>query len=174
MPDAPVLIRAAVPEDVEQLAAVHVASWRVAYRGIIPDRILDNLSLARRQANWLRALEEPGEQGNLVCLAGGRVIGFASFGPTRDEDDDAAVTAELMALYVHPEHWRQGAGTRLWHEVQRRVVGRYREITLWVLCENERARRFYERIGFVAEPERVKALPRFDAEMYEVRYRRAL
>jgi ribosomal protein S18 acetylase RimI-like enzyme len=167
------IIRDAGLDDVEQLVAVHVASWRVAYRGIMPDHILDNLSLAKRQASWRRALEKPWEQANLCCLAGGQIIGFASFGPTRDEDDDAAVTAELMALYVHPAHWRQGAGTRLWQEVERRVAGRFREITLWVLRENERARRFYERMGFAAEPERVKALPRFDG-LEEVRYRRPL
>lgn len=168
------VIREAVLADVEPIAVVHVATWRAAYRGIVPDHILDNLSLTRRQANWRRTLEQPGGQENLVCLAGEQLLGFASFGPTRDEDNDAAVTAELMALYVHPEHWRQGCGTRLWQEVQRRVAGRYQEITLWVLCDNARARQFYERIGFVEEPDRIKSLPRFDAEVYEVRYRRSL
>lgn len=84
------------------------------------------------------------------------------------------MTAELMALYVHPEHWRRGVGTRLWQDVEQCVAGRYRDMTLWVLRDNDRARRFYARIGFVAEPGRIKSLPWADVEVYELRYRRPL
>jgi ribosomal protein S18 acetylase RimI-like enzyme len=167
-------IREAMLEDAEELADVHIATWRSAYRGIIPGHVLDNLSLKRRAARWREVLSETVDRGNLVALAEGRIVGFASFGPARDEDEDPSLTAELMALYVHPEHWRRGVGTRLWQEVQSRLEERYREITLWVLCDNDRARRFYERIGFVAEADRVKPLPRMGADVLEVRYRRSL
>ncbi|GGW93770.1 hypothetical protein GCM10010383_24140 [Streptomyces lomondensis] len=57
--------------------------------------------------------------------------------------------AELYALYVHPEQVGRGAGRALLAEsVARCSAAGHGRVLLWVLKENDRARRFYERTGF--------------------------
>jgi len=43
------MIRPATPEDARAIAEVHVASWRYAYRGLLPDDVLDRLSVEERE-----------------------------------------------------------------------------------------------------------------------------
>jgi ribosomal protein S18 acetylase RimI-like enzyme len=104
----------------------------------------------------------------------GCVLGFASFGPSRDDDADVLVTAELMALYVHPKVWNRGIGQSLWQQVENIITCNFTEVTLWVLRDNIRARSFYEAMGLVAETGKEKLLPRYDCELYEIRYQKLL
>lgn len=150
-------IRIARPDDASGIAAVHVSTWRAAYRGLVDDAHLDSLRDEAFAVRWEKILS-----GNLpdrrhwIAAAGGPegpdklVIGFASAGPARDEDLDA--TGELYALYVSPKRWRKGAGAALLEA----ALGFLREqgslrASLWVLAENDRARRFYERMGFTVD-----------------------
>ena len=41
-------------DDIELVAALHVASWRTAYRGIFTDVYLDTVAEAERRAHWTR------------------------------------------------------------------------------------------------------------------------
>jgi hypothetical protein len=49
-------IRAASPTDARGIAAVHVASWRTTYRGIVPADYLAGLSADAREHSWRRQL----------------------------------------------------------------------------------------------------------------------
>ena len=56
---------------------------------------------------------------------------------------------EIISFYTHPDHKRKGYGTKLMEEVLRRLSGQgYLQVFLFVLRENENARRFYEKMGF--------------------------
>lgn len=57
------------------------------------------------------------------------------------------VPGELHALYVMPGHWGTGAADAL----HRRVVPLLGDATLTVIRDNARARRFYERNGWILE-----------------------
>jgi GNAT superfamily N-acetyltransferase len=78
----------------------------------------------------------------------GRVVGFATFGPSRD-DDAPEGTGEVPAIYVDPAEVGTGVGRQLLEETAAalREAG-FTRATLWVLEENESARRFYERVGW--------------------------
>ena len=89
------------------------------------------------------------------------IIGYASFGPERDVDgaplperpdrdgSPRPRCAELYALYVTPAWWSTGTGRDLMCQVLEETrAGGYPRIVLWVLEQNARARRFYERSGF--------------------------
>jgi hypothetical protein len=52
-------IRSAVPQDATRIAEVHVASWRVAYRGLMPDNLLQQLDAESRANVWRELLENP-------------------------------------------------------------------------------------------------------------------
>lgn len=83
----------------------------------------------------------------LVELGEGSV-GFASFGPSRDEDA-APDTGELYAIYLAPEAWGKGAGRALLVRAEHELLATgFRAATLWVLEGNDRARRFYEAGGW--------------------------
>jgi ribosomal protein S18 acetylase RimI-like enzyme len=107
----------------------------------------------------------------LVAVGHDSVVGFCELAATRDLDG-APDVGEVMALYVHPDHWRRGAGEALvsaaLSEAKRR---QYRELTLWVLDSNAPARRFYEHVGFALDGER-KVEERPTYSLHEVRYRR--
>lgn len=141
------LIRKATIQDAEAIARIHVFSWQHAYRGLIPDNFLNGLSVPGRTEFWRSNLAaEP--DGTLIVETGFEVVGFAGFGPARDKPA-APACAELYAIYIAPDHWGGGCGNLLWAEVERVLIAAgFSRVTLWVLSENRRGRRFYERHGF--------------------------
>ena len=140
-------IRRARPEDARAVAEVHVGSWRHAYRGLLPDAYLDRLSVEDREAMWREAFGEP-DEGAFVAESDGRIVGFAAFGPSRDEDAGDGI-GEIPAIYVEPSTVGRGVGRELIEAATAalREAG-HRRATLWVLEANERARRFYEKAGW--------------------------
>ena len=46
------MIRPATVDDAAAVAHVHVSSWRSTYRGLMPDAVLDSLSVERRAEFW--------------------------------------------------------------------------------------------------------------------------
>lgn len=142
-------IRAARPEDARPVAQVHVDSWRHAYRGVLPDEYLDRLSVDDREAMWLGAFADPDpKSGALVAEVGGRIVGFASFSPSRDEDVRDR-TGEVPAIYVEPSSLGTGVGRELFRAAAERLRDAgFTRATLWVLEANTSARRFYEKAGW--------------------------
>ena len=86
-----------------------------------------------------------------VAEDGGRIVAFVSVGPSRDDDAEG----ELYAIYALPEAWGTGAGAALMQAglAAMRAAG-YRDAVLYVLDDNPRARRFYEREGWGSTAER--------------------
>ena len=59
---------------------------------------------------------------------------------------------ELYAIYVIPAWWSAGVGRALLGSVLPALEAEgYRRVVLWVLADNARARRFYERAGFAPD-----------------------
>ncbi|HEY7478283.1 MAG TPA: GNAT family N-acetyltransferase [Actinomycetota bacterium] len=147
---ADVTIRRATERDARAIAEVHVASWRWAYRNDLPASLLADLSVDERELAHRRELAaEEGTTCVLVAVdTGDRVMGFASTGPSRD-DDAPPDTGELYAIYLLADVAGSGLGRALLEHATRdlRDAG-YVTASLWVLASNERARRFYERAGW--------------------------
>ena len=115
-----------------------------AYRHVFPANELDAMPVD--SSRWAVRLDDAaaGLDDLRRRRATATVLGFASVGPSRDERG----IGELYALYVDPEHWSTGAGRALMTRAEARLVTEYAEATLWVLEDNPRARRFYERAGW--------------------------
>jgi GNAT superfamily N-acetyltransferase len=170
------VIRPATAGDAAQIGLVHVRSWQAAYRGLIPQDFLDHLDPAARAALWHRHLQQTDwtRAGVLVAEAGEELEGFASYGPSRDEDADRTCVGEISTLYVLAESWGQGLGRRLMAEaVEHLTAAGYTQATLWVLGTNARARRFYAAAGW-SEDGAVLEDASFGFPLAEVRYRRTL
>jgi len=142
----PVLsVRPAEVADAAAIAAVHVATWRSTYRGLLPDDFLTSLAEAGYEERWRRII---GEETSRVYVAadGPEVVGFASGGQERAGEDGYG--GELYAIYVVQEAQSKGHGRRLVKAVVAglRELG-LRDMIVWVLHDNAGARRFYERLG---------------------------
>jgi len=166
----PYLVRPVAAADVDAAARLHVAVWQAAYRGLLPDAFLDAISVERRVTLWRQLVERQASPA-LVAEQDGRIVGFVLGGRSRDDDAQVGVTAEIMAIYVAPECWNSGAGAQLMQAALAVLRNQgFREVTLWVLRGNARARRFYELAGF--EPDGgEKVDTQGDVPFDEVRYR---
>ncbi len=169
-------VRPATLADAAGLARVKVDGWKTAYRGIFPDELLDGFTIEKHTLVFAERLGNPDRltDREWLCERGGEVIGWACWMPSRDHDADSETVAEVAAVYVHPSAWRMGVGALLMEHIHAHItaLGPYRETTLWVLEDNPRARRFYERHGYQTDGSR-KAQPKF-RQVMEVRYRRPL
>jgi GrpB-like predicted nucleotidyltransferase (UPF0157 family)/GNAT superfamily N-acetyltransferase len=149
-----VAVRAAEESDAAAIAAVHVRSWRAAYRGVLPDALLDGLSVSEREESW-RALLGAGGGRWLTLVAadpGGDLRGFCSVATPSADAGAGQRTAEIGSLYVDPACWRQGlAGAMLETALRDLTQDGWREVILWVLPENRAALAFYDRFGFTVE-----------------------
>ena len=143
---APGLVRAALPADAGAIAAVHVATWRDAYAGLLPDEVLAGLDAGERAERWSRNIAAPAEgRFVLVFEQDGRVRGFVSGGPSRDQSPGG----EVYAIYVDPACQGRGAGSRLLTAAARHLArAHFTDASLWVMAGNHPARRFYESQGW--------------------------
>ena len=165
-------IRRARLEDVFVLAKVHVDAWRAAYRGLVPDSFLNGFTCAKRETTFREMLTS---DSGATCVAEerGAIRGFFIVGACRDSDVDANLVGEIWGIYIAPLHWRKGIGRRLAVKAQEALeFEAYREATLWVLEQNEPARRFYEALGY--RPDGARKQLNFGKPLTAVRYRKAL
>ncbi len=137
-----ILVRKAGAADAGAIASLHVEAWQLAYRGIVPDSLLDSLSVETFERSWRERLEI--DAAILVAEYAGRVVGFSVFGASRDSDAVPGWTGEVHGLYVAPSHWARGAGRVLWaHSLERLRADGFSEVVVWTFEANERSRRFY-------------------------------
>lgn len=144
--------RLATPADGRGIARVQVAGWQKFYRGILPDARLDGMNEEARTERWTRLLATEAERDveTVVLVADAAVLGFCCHGPCRDAK--VAAPREIYAIYVDPPLVRRGHGTALWQAVRERLAMReFNDVVLWVLADNGRALRFYERVGFTRD-----------------------
>lgn len=152
-------IRREEPEDAEAIAGVHIRSWQAGYAGIMPDEVLGRLNVrawAQRRRDFGTADPEH-PFATLVAEEDGVITGLATFGPYRNNQDRGDLDpryGEIIAIYVDPDRWGTGTGRTLLTAAREGLAGRgWTEYRLWVLAENARARRFYERAGLSPDGE---------------------
>lgn len=171
-----IVTRAAEAGDVIPLAEVYVASWQAAYRGIVPDGVLDALTVRTQAARWQKMLAgmSKGLQRAWVVEEDGRLRGFVVTGPLRGDTTATAPVGEVWAMYLDPAAWRRGLGRRLLAHAESDLRGRgFGEVLLWVLTKNDRGRRFYEGVGYAPTGE-TRASRLGDAWCEEIRYQKRL
>lgn len=144
-------IRPATLADARGIAEAHVGAWQAAYRGIVADGFLDQLEVPERERRWADVVRDP-TCTLLVAREGGQVLGFVSFGRSREEHSGAD-DGEIWTLYVAPSSWRRGVGRALMQEALATLRGQgFSAVWVWVLVENGPAVDFYVSCGFVLQP----------------------
>ncbi|MBQ7715744.1 MAG: GNAT family N-acetyltransferase [Clostridia bacterium] len=131
-------------DEIKGKAYVHWRSWHEAYLGLVSREYLDRLTLEKCEETAFRWRDNL-----LVAKDADRVIGFVGYG---DRGKEALETGEIFALYVLSEYYGKGIGRRLM-EAGMKQLKDYSRICLWVLKENKRAIRFYQKCGFCPDGE---------------------
>jgi len=138
-----VTIRPGRSEDAYGIAAVHSASWRATYRGIVPQATLDGMEPEKTVERWQSAMAGPAQM--LVAEEHDKIIGFMVYGEAREPSFGYA--GELYAAYFLPEAMGKGLGTELIKiVVQDLAVRNLNDMIVWVMEANERGCRFYEKL----------------------------
>ncbi|MEL6892401.1 MAG: GNAT family N-acetyltransferase [Actinomycetota bacterium] len=153
--------RHAGPDDAATIADLHTDAWRVAYRGVIDDEVLDDPALRQaRHDGWNRRLRDgPPPDGDtenelFAGLIDGRVVGFGHAGREADPVTGAdgaprfPAGGEIYGFYLHPDAWGSGVADALMDACMTHLRRRFVHGVLWVLRDNPRARGFYERHGW--------------------------
>ena len=95
---------------------------------------------------WVPYLEQAGRE-SLLLLKGEKIVGTASCCASRTPE--LAGWGEIVSLYLLPEYWGNGWGKALLSAAVKQLESMgYRDLFLWVLEGNQRARAFYECMGF--------------------------
>jgi GNAT superfamily N-acetyltransferase len=128
-------VRAASPTDLEAIVAINRAAATEAYAPIFAGLPYPE---ERVRARYQRLLSDDSTH-LFIAEETGKPVGYAAARPGR-----------LEALYVVPQWWGTGLADAL-YERAAKVAGS--TATLWVLRDNERGRRFWERRGWRATGE---------------------
>lgn len=139
-------LRIANKNDAAGVAKVHIDTWRACYKDIVPDSYLDSLDYAERTIGWEKGLCDE-SQLNFVAVKNQEIIGWVTFGVNRDKRAENIL--EIYGIYVLPKYWGNDVGTCLFNAAMNDLEKQSPKIiTLWVLEENMRARKFYQHNGF--------------------------
>lgn len=125
-----------------EISRIYENSWRVAYRGIIPKEYLDSIP----KGHWVKHLNNKNMY-HLIAIQDGKFIGTSSYCSSRS--DEFKDFGEIVSIYLLPEYMGKGYGKKLFEAtVKELILLGHKNIFLWVLEENTRARSFYEKQGF--------------------------
>ena len=163
-------VREAGLDDAASIASVQVASWRDAFRGLLPDDYLDDtVDEGDRASYWSRTLGgRRGQETVLVADEHDDVVGFVHAGPSEEP-----AHGELFAMHVVPALRRRGIGFDLHDAALKRLrTAGFTGAELWLLRGNDPAQRFYERQGWHADGAEREGFPPTGA--IELRYMRPL
>jgi GNAT superfamily N-acetyltransferase len=155
---AEVSVRPAVAGDAPEIARVQGETWRIAYRDVLPSSALEAWDAAEAEAAWSAAVTGPPTpaHGVLVALDGGRVVGFAAYGPPElapdEQADPAGPTTELAVLLVEPRWGRRGHGSRLLAAVADLAAGNgTARLSAWVADGDRVTAGFLESAGWARD-----------------------
>ncbi|MFD2262718.1 GNAT family N-acetyltransferase [Lacibacterium aquatile] len=145
---ASLAFRLAQIADADVIARIQTDGWRDAYRGLMPDRLLDGPLLEDHCLLWRRLLASGSDPMPLLALGGGAEVGFCAMGKSRS---GLPYETEVFALYIDTAWHRVGVGRRLMRAsaIRAREAGSG-SLMLWTLARNARARAFYQRLGGIA------------------------
>ncbi|MBN2853316.1 MAG: GNAT family N-acetyltransferase [Clostridia bacterium] len=144
-------LRTATKEDIDILAKIHSRSLNEAFGEIYKK----HFSYEDRYSGFTHELNL-GKPNNLLVLYNDEPIGLLTYGGSRyvEIDDDSI---ELWRIYLEPDFWGRGFGTQTLEKALEIIKSLgYKKVILWVLEKNIRARRFFDKNGFIDSGKQLK------------------
>lgn len=148
--DNDITIRLAIPADALDMAEVHMRSWEAAYKDIIPAEYIKEKN-STRPALWQRIITDD-KTTQYVIQNDGKTVGIMCVVPRPQDDDADDTVCELEGIYLHPDSYRQGIGTKAMEFAFDTARGWNKYfMTLWVFSDNVNSIRFYKKLGFAPD-----------------------
>ena len=173
-------IRAATRDDADGITDVQVASWRAGYAHVFPDTILyaDDFDATRRTFwNDVAIRSGPPHRGGdgRRSTAASRWSGSRRTDPSASGPVATPAVARCGRSTCTPTSGVPGVAVALMEHVETRLLAEgFDTAVLWVLDDNPRARRFYERHGWAASGIGANFDDYCDVQVPEVEYRKTL
>jgi len=141
------LIRKAIKEDSYNIAKLIVLSWQTAYKGLLEDNYLNNLSVSDRIAGWENNILNQNDNSHIyVYEEDNKILGVIRFGKPIDES--SKYNSEILVLYVEPSLKRKGIGTKLFDFAKTYFINNNTtNMIIWCLKNNIPSIKFYEKMG---------------------------
>lgn len=176
------LVDARKEKHFQDMSLLHALGWRSAYRDSIPADYLAREITDERWVSVFRQNHAEGRYHGLLLYDGDAPLCCAVYGPARVDQSagntvcsfsspDLAAWGELVSLYAHPDRWGQGYGSMVMEEILKRMrTAGSPGCFLYVLRENDRARRFYEKHGFTWDGHSTDVALTSDTVLTDLRY----
>jgi len=133
-------------DDAISASRIYAISWKSAYKDIFSDKLLAEIPFDF----WVDSFTSNYETNRYkiaILSFNGKDVGAGGCGNSRDYENDE--WGEITSIYFLPEVWGAGLSEQLLNFMinDLKELG-YLKIHLWVLSDNLRAQRFYEKNGF--------------------------
>lgn len=126
---------------------IYAMSWKKAFKGIFSDELLESI----HNDFWVDVFNSNYKTKRFdtaIISKNGIDIGAGSFGYSRDYSDKKY--GEITSIHLLEEYWGKGyAKPLLYFMIDKLKEKGCLKIHLWVVKENTRARKFYEKCGFI-------------------------
>ena len=138
--------------EMRELIRTHGLSWREAYDDILPDSVLDAMTVeptTEDTEGWEDGLDSDGAA-VLVAIVDGTVRGFVEtrWGEGNTKSFVGPDEAGVKAVYVRPDWWGEGIGTALLDRGLDALLDRVETVRLEAFADNDVGTGFYEARGF--------------------------
>ncbi len=164
-------IRTATLQDIPTISYIHAASWRAAYKGIVPQAYLDEL----KDDFWVNSFTTCLSKNSIVIKLiehHSKPIGCISYGKAREEA--FSDWGEIVSFYLLPDYFHQGYGALLLASALDALKSEgYQKVYLWVLKDNRPARNFYGKHHFICTQDEIQCEIQ-GTPLVDVRYTLAL
>lgn len=129
------MLRKAGNRDISRIAEILIFTKRTTYRPIFKN---DNVSFNEMQVlNEIEKLSQPSVLDNIYVYDDGIVKAMVKI-------EDVGEKTKVSEFFVDPFFQGEGIGTKILNN----VIEKSKEVFLYVLDKNERAIRFYVKMGF--------------------------
>lgn len=144
-----ITVRKAGLADAKDLTNILIESWQAAFVGIMSDEMIKNCTVP---TNCEKMMEDilRSERGTFYLgLLDEKPCGELFWCAGEEKD-----SAEILALHSIKESWGTGLGKALIKKTLDDIkISGKNTVYLWAFKENKRARRFYEKCGFICNGE---------------------
>ena len=137
-------------ENAHEMALLHAISWEQAYSGIIPENIINDFTIEKREKIFSSAISSNPEE-YYIFKVDDNLAGIASLNKSHEKNAPDYI-GEIYSIYFHPKYWGTPATYYgLQFCVDRLKTLGFKTVTIWVLNDNIRAKKFYEKNGFIPD-----------------------
>ena len=148
-------IRKAKTGDEKILAFIQTESWKNSFKGIISETDLEKYTnITKAEEMYSRVLKEKYAE-NFILEIDGKPHCIAAWSKARNSE--FSDSAELICIHSLCDNWGKGYGSIMMNHIINEIKSAgFKSVLLWVFEKNIRARKFYEKHGFVSEGGRPK------------------